>query len=57
MVLQTINGEDELDSVKLQLHEKKKECEQMEKKLNSALSESAVNQKEVWPVGIILLLK
>ncbi|KAF8364265.1 trul-1 [Pristionchus pacificus] len=42
----TINGEDELDSVKFQLHEKKKECEQMEKKLNSALSESAVNQKE-----------
>ncbi|GMS84393.1 hypothetical protein PENTCL1PPCAC_6568 [Pristionchus entomophagus] len=38
--------EDELDSVKKQLHEKKQECVNMEKKLKSTLSESAVNLKE-----------
>lgn len=40
------NGEDELDSVKKELHDKKKECVDMEKKLNAALSESSINLKE-----------
>lgn len=39
-------GEDELDSVKKQLHEKKQECIEMEKKMKSALSEAAVHLKE-----------
>ncbi|GMT14769.1 hypothetical protein PFISCL1PPCAC_6066 [Pristionchus fissidentatus] len=39
-------GEDELDSVKKELFDKKKECIEMEKKMTTALSECAVNLKE-----------
>ncbi|GMR36654.1 hypothetical protein PMAYCL1PPCAC_06849 [Pristionchus mayeri] len=39
-------AEDELDSVKKELFEKKKECTEMEKKLKSAQSEASVNLKE-----------